>query len=90
MPTHSTELNKKMKKILVIGLAVACAVAHAESGEGQYHRKPEIAAACEGKAVGTKVSVTFKDGQSREIECGMHHHHHQEEGGASGASVQPQ
>jgi hypothetical protein len=41
-----------------------------------HHIPPEIAAACEGKPVGTKVDVTFRDGNTRNIECGVHPHFH--------------
>jgi len=79
-----------MKKVLFVYLLlVACSVAHAQSqsagddGEGMHHGHSPIAAACEGKPVGTEVPVTFKDGKSHTIQCGVHHHHHHEDGGAS-------
>jgi hypothetical protein len=37
---------------------------------------PEIEAACQGKSVGTKVDVTFRDGDTRSIECGVFRHPH--------------
>lgn len=90
-----------MKKIVIASLlllaeSLACAqsfpapsvsgVEGAEHPRGEHHVPPAIAAACAGKAVGTQVSVTFRNGLNRTIECGVHHHHHRDgEGNPPGA-----
>jgi hypothetical protein len=92
---QQTELEPKwssfMKKALIAtAFLLAGSMAHAQSqpaGEGhEHHRSPEIAAACAGKTVGTPVTVTFKSGKTRTIECGVHHHHHHHEGAPGAAS----
>jgi hypothetical protein len=89
--THYGELI--MKNALIASLLMlAGSMAYAQSqnngdgGGGQFHGNPAIAAACDGKPVGTKVSVTLRDGQPHEIECGMHHRPQPQDGGNSGAA----
>ena len=46
-----------------------------DGGDGRPHGPPpEIAAACEGQAVGTEVSVTFKNGDVHAVKCGVPPH----------------
>ncbi|WP_323046530.1 hypothetical protein [Paraburkholderia sp.] len=71
--------------LLAGSMAYAQSQINGDGGRGSFHGNPAIAAACEGKPVGTKVSVTFRDGQPHEIECGMHHRPQPQDGGNSGA-----
>jgi hypothetical protein len=80
-----------MKKALIAAtFMLVGSMAHAQSqpaGEGnEHHMSPAVAAACAGKAVGTPVTVTFKSGKTRTIECGVHNHHHFHEGAPGAAS----
>jgi len=43
-----------------------------DGGDGRPHGPPpEIVAACEGQAMGTEVSVTFRNGDVHTVKCGM-------------------
>lgn len=65
-------------------LQPAAGIQGMEHPGGEHHMPPEIAAACAGKAVGTQVSVTFRSGRTRSIECGVHHHHQDDSGNGPG------
>jgi hypothetical protein len=55
---------------------------------GEHHANPAIAVACAGKPIGTPVTVTFHNGKTRTIECGIRHHHHREGEGNGVGSAQ--
>jgi hypothetical protein len=76
-----------VRKLMLVALALAATgsvFAQTPPGNDREdrHGHGPVAAACEGKAVGTPVTVTFKDGQTRTVECGVHHHH-SEQGAAA-------